>query len=100
MGGCLSFRRDEATKIADLEEILFKMVKQDHLTLAQAMCLGNSLYLEVKTISSQSYCLPTDIGEGDLCTCLRFELRWLPPMVPILQQELCITTEALLLTPI
>lgn len=48
MGGCLSFRKDKATKIVDLEEILFTMVKQDHLTLAQAMCVGKSLYLEVK----------------------------------------------------
>ena len=48
MGVCaLSPRLDKPTRIVDLEEILFSVVKNNHLTLAQKQCVGRSIYLEV-----------------------------------------------------
>ena len=48
MGLCaLSPRLDKPTRIVDLEEILFSVVKNNHLTLTQRQCVGRSIYLEV-----------------------------------------------------
>ena len=56
MGLCaLSPRLDKPTRIVDLEEILFSVVKNDHLNLAQRQCVGRSIYLEVKFIFDYTF---------------------------------------------
>ena len=57
MGLCaLSPRLDKPTRIVDLEEILFSVVKNNHLTLAQRQCVGRSIYLEVCNPGSEIVC--------------------------------------------
>ena len=50
MGQCALSPRNKPTHIADLDQILFKEAKKD-LTLAQKLCLGKTVYLEVKMLS-------------------------------------------------
>ena len=52
MGQCaISPIANRPAKIIDLDEIMFNEVKKE-LTLAQIMCLGRSLYLEVSVCRS------------------------------------------------
>ena len=63
MGQCaLAPPANRPTKIVDLDEILFSEVRKE-LTLAQRMCLGKSLYLEVQSVySTKSSMLVLNVG--------------------------------------
>ena len=78
MGLCaLSPRLDTPTRIVDLEEILFSVVKNNHLTLAQRQCVGRSIYLEA--------CNPGSIYNRstkarNFCVCLFINLYSYRPL--------------------
>ena len=83
MGLCaLSPRLDKPTRIVDLEEILFSVVKNNHLTLAQRQCVGRSIYLEVCNPGSElefitEICNTEDINFCmSVCLYVRLHSNW------------------------